>query len=429
MSKSIYNEYDGNNKLLVIQVRDSRDLKMKGRIHMTFLEKIEPYLTSDDLLVQDFVLDALQDYPCVPAEWTMRLLKEALCSKEKELSILVNISNHPFNGDAVKILIDGIKNAEKSMLDLYLKLLAHIEPELAMKYKHELKRYISKETWDFYHLLLHGTEEEVWEEYGAVLAELENAKRYDHSLFMKAKKLMKKLVQNEWMDEREIDLVLEEELNNEWFSYTGIITVYAIGLLKFEKYIPLLASLLVRDDDILLEEVSAALIAFQSDEVVRAVEPYVSKGESEIFAVSVLANTKTTQAVEVLRKAYKKTDDEEMKALIIEALCHHLTKEALPEIEQYIRKGYTSFLIDKEHVLYGYFTVMGIHHHELEKWKRIATARDESFRKKMKQFENMESSNKNRVQITTTHRKLEKIGRNDPCPCGSGKKYKKCCMV
>jgi preprotein translocase subunit SecA len=22
---------------------------------------------------------------------------------------------------------------------------------------------------------------------------------------------------------------------------------------------------------------------------------------------------------------------------------------------------------------------------------------------------------------------LKKIGRNDPCPCGSGKKYKKCC--
>jgi len=22
----------------------------------------------------------------------------------------------------------------------------------------------------------------------------------------------------------------------------------------------------------------------------------------------------------------------------------------------------------------------------------------------------------------------KEIGRNDPCPCGSGKKYKKCCM-
>jgi uncharacterized protein YecA (UPF0149 family) len=23
---------------------------------------------------------------------------------------------------------------------------------------------------------------------------------------------------------------------------------------------------------------------------------------------------------------------------------------------------------------------------------------------------------------------MEKIGRNDPCPCGSGKKFKKCCL-
>ncbi len=26
-------------------------------------------------------------------------------------------------------------------------------------------------------------------------------------------------------------------------------------------------------------------------------------------------------------------------------------------------------------------------------------------------------------------RSQEKVGRNSPCPCGSGKKYKKCCMV
>jgi len=24
-------------------------------------------------------------------------------------------------------------------------------------------------------------------------------------------------------------------------------------------------------------------------------------------------------------------------------------------------------------------------------------------------------------------REEEKVGRNDPCPCGSGQKYKKCC--
>jgi uncharacterized protein YecA (UPF0149 family) len=25
--------------------------------------------------------------------------------------------------------------------------------------------------------------------------------------------------------------------------------------------------------------------------------------------------------------------------------------------------------------------------------------------------------------------KFRDVGRNDPCPCGSGKKFKKCCLV
>jgi uncharacterized protein len=32
-----------------------------------------------------------------------------------------------------------------------------------------------------------------------------------------------------------------------------------------------------------------------------------------------------------------------------------------------------------------------------------------------------------RTLVTGTQRSSAKIGRNDPCPCGSGKKYKKCC--
>lgn len=31
------------------------------------------------------------------------------------------------------------------------------------------------------------------------------------------------------------------------------------------------------------------------------------------------------------------------------------------------------------------------------------------------------------VNPPVAQRHVEKIGRNDPCPCGSGKKYKKCC--
>ncbi len=31
------------------------------------------------------------------------------------------------------------------------------------------------------------------------------------------------------------------------------------------------------------------------------------------------------------------------------------------------------------------------------------------------------------VQVQQVVRQVPKVGRNDPCPCGSGKKYKHCC--
>jgi preprotein translocase subunit SecA len=34
-----------------------------------------------------------------------------------------------------------------------------------------------------------------------------------------------------------------------------------------------------------------------------------------------------------------------------------------------------------------------------------------------------------RVKPMTFRREQGKVGRNQPCPCGSGKKYKKCCMI
>lgn len=52
--------------------------------------------------------------------------------------------------------------------------------------------------------------------------------------------------------------------------------------------------------------------------------------------------------------------------------------------------------------------------YELPQWKEIFS---EEERKKLYK-EQKESG---------TIRKGKKVGRNDPCPCGSGKKYKKCC--
>ena len=35
---------------------------------------------------------------------------------------------------------------------------------------------------------------------------------------------------------------------------------------------------------------------------------------------------------------------------------------------------------------------------------------------------------RSQVKQTPVRTAAKKVGPNDPCPCGSGKKYKKCCM-
>ncbi|MCK4264732.1 preprotein translocase subunit SecA [Candidatus Babeliales bacterium] len=54
---------------------------------------------------------------------------------------------------------------------------------------------------------------------------------------------------------------------------------------------------------------------------------------------------------------------------------------------------------------------------------------EEIEREKMRELEEVEASHRATGDEKRTPKKRisEKIGRNDPCPCGSGKKYKKCC--
>jgi preprotein translocase subunit SecA len=40
----------------------------------------------------------------------------------------------------------------------------------------------------------------------------------------------------------------------------------------------------------------------------------------------------------------------------------------------------------------------------------------------------IEKENRNETSIKPDKKVKIKIGRNAPCPCGSGKKYKRCCM-
>lgn len=73
---------------------------------------------------------------------------------------------------------------------------------------------------------------------------------------------------------------------------------------------------------------------------------------------------------------------------------------------------------------------------DLEKEIDLTNATDEEANEKLKDFEDSVITGDQLVQLRALYnrkskqlvRKHAKVGRNDPCPCGSGKKFKNCCM-
>lgn len=378
-------------------------------------------MLSDDIHVQKFVLQTLKDIAdFVPEEWTVHFIKDSLNSKEKEIH-LGSLDDFPLNDEAVNLLIEGIQKAEPIYMHLYLRLLYRLDIEKALKYQEEMQAFFPEGRWELYRFLANGTKEEVLDQYAALLSEMEKEQYYNATLYSQAKLFADTIVKNGWISEDEIDVHIQKQLKNRYFDYSGILLVYMIRLLKLTKYIPLLAPLLERDEDILLEELLSTLISFQSDEVVESVYPYGKKEESSIFAIGVLGATKTPLAVKRLKELFYEVGDREEKDLVFAGLCEQLDIEGLPEIEEYLKHHPTSSMINVEETAYGYYRVMNLAHEELEDWHQYIEER-EAFSKKQR-----EEMNGNSMIISKPVRNEQKVGRNDPCLCGSGKKYKKCC--
>ena len=83
-------------------------------------------------------------------------------------------------------------------------------------------------------------------------------------------------------------------------------------------------------------------------------------------------------------------------------------------IEEMAKDTKVSLVYDKEKLYYNMVGAKADWLYNLEEWNTLLTG--ERRKELYKEQRN-----------STTIVKDKKIGRNDPCPCGSGKKYKKCC--
>lgn len=199
------------------------------------------------------------------------------------------------------------------------------------------------------------------------------------------------------------------------------------------------------------EEVASLLVAFGED-FIEPLKKFTMDETLETFVRSA-----ATSALVALGKKFpehqndiklhlktllKSTQDGTFAGLVADDLASFHDPSVMPDIHRAFEDGIIDDPFvkedDLEEVINGVFSDMDeedfkrntkdpIDHFSRENIERLHLVKYEE--EDDDEFEDDHDIDDNfEAEVMSSLQKKEKIGRNEPCPCGSGKKYKKCCM-
>ena len=228
------------------------------------------------------------------------------------------------------------------------------------------------------------------------------------------------------------------------------------GQAHLDSTIPLLIAKLHEDADLLNEECAEALTRIGTPAVLEAVAETFPKAEHHfrLYATGPLEHIPSDLAVEKCVQLLAQERDHGIRRELAQALLCHFAHEGIEAVRQLLvgreldfeDKGLRNYLLET-------CTIMGERFPEYDEWLAIEKAEKEQHWKRVKELEGdpkglllfalEKLTGKKaadvprarppvppapRLMLSRKPEAKQKVGRNDPCPCGSGKKFKNCCM-
>lgn len=235
------------------------------------------------------------------------------------------------------------------------------------------------------------------------------------------------------------------------------LAVRLAGQARLETTIPLIVGKLLEDGgDILNQECAEALTRIGTPSVLDAVAEAFPKADQSfrIYASGPLENIHSDLAVEKCVQLLAQEGDHGIRRELAHALLCHFAPEGVEAARQLLLgreldfedRGLRNYLLET-------CTLTGERFPEYDKWLATEKAEKEEHWRRVKELEGdpkglvlyalekltgkkaPELSKVKppvlpspRLALPRKPQAKQKVGRNDPCPCGSGKKFKNCCM-
>lgn len=231
------------------------------------------------------------------------------------------------------------------------------------------------------------------------------------------------------------------------------------GEAHLDSTVPLLVAKLVEDGgDLLNEECAEALTRIGTPAVLHAVaEAYPSAPRHfRLYASEPLEYIHSDLAVEKCLHLLRQEGEEDVQVNLAHALLSHFAPEGIEETRKLLVGRQLDFeSLGLRNYLVETCTIMGERFPEYDEWRAAEKTEKEEHWKRIEELEGdpaglmqfalekltgkkmeMPAPPKSKTSVQPMPRHVlapkseskQRVGRNDPCPCGSGKKFKQCCL-
>jgi len=241
-------------------------------------------------------------------------------------------------------------------------------------------------------------------------------------------------------------LLSSPEVEEEWLE---VFLVDLAGVRRTREAIPQLVAKLHIDTDYLLERVCEALARIGDPAAARLVRAEFagSTWDSKLYASGMLGDLKHEESERAVLALLESEEDATIRTNLCYDLCKLFSLEGIDVVRREIASGYDQWVVSLEEELLVVAEVFGVDLPEKAEWRAQraeALVRQAERRAELAEMGSRyaelkargidpfagigeEADLEDEEPVQPIRRQAKKVGRNAPCPCGSGRKYKKCC--
>ena len=259
--------------------------------------------------------------------------------------------------------------------------------------------------------------------------------------------------------EEEIHAILNQKVDdyrNSPMKWMEPLVVQLAGETRLESTIPLLITKLIDDGEWLNVECAQSLTQIGTPAVLEAVADAYSNAPRHfrLYATQPLEFIRTDLAVEKCLLLLRQEKDQQIRLDLAHALLSQFSQEGIEEARKLLvgRKLNVESL-ELRNYLVETCTIMGERFQEYDEWLATENAEKAEHRRRVNELEGDPNGlllfaleklagenaadtakatkfvpNESRQSPAPKFQSQQRVGRNDPCPCGSGKKFKQCCL-